>query len=127
MGGHRPPPFNTTSFLAEATRLGLSAAKAMAVAEDLYRAGPLPSPRTDNTAYPPSLNLRATLERLRESDLAAEVEEVLAQESIHPSRGPKETTDHPPIYPTSGAPNDALKPDAPPPGPPAPGRTKGRP
>jgi len=110
--GHRPPPFNTTSFLAEATRLGLSAAKAMAVAEDLYRAGRLSYPRTDNTAYPPSLNLRATLERLRESDLAAEVEEVLAQESIRPSRGLKETTDHPPIYPTSGARKDALKPDA---------------
>jgi len=110
--GHRPPPFNTTSFLAEATRLGLSAARAMSLAEDLYRAGHLSYPRTDNTVYPSSLNLRATLERLRASDLAAEAEEVLAQESLRPSRGPMETTDHPPIYPTSGALRDKLKADA---------------
>jgi DNA topoisomerase-1 len=110
--GHRPPPFNTTSFLAEATRLGLTAAKAKSIAEDLYRAGHLSYPRTDNTVYPSSLNLRAILERLRESDLAAEAEEVLAQESLRPSRGPMETTDHPPIYPTSGARRDKLKADA---------------
>lgn len=110
--GHRPPPFNTTSFLSEATRLGLSAARAMAIAEDLYRGGRLSYPRTDNTVYPPSMNLRATLERLLESDLAAEAKEVLAQESLHPSRGPMQSTDHPPIYPTAGATREGLKADA---------------
>lgn len=110
--GHRPPPFNTTSFLAEATRLGMSAARAMAIAEDLYRAGHLSYPRTDNTVYPSSLNLRAAVEHLRESDLAAEAEEVLSQESLHPSRGQMETTDHPPIYPTAGVRRDRVKGDA---------------
>lgn len=109
--GHRPPPFNTTSFLAEATRLGLSAAKAMLVAEDLYRSGRISYPRTDNTVYPPSLNLRAALERLRDSDLAAEVSELLALESFRPSRGPIQATDHPPIYPTAGARRHDLKGD----------------
>ena len=110
--GHRPPPLHTTAFLAEATRLGLSAAKAMAVAEDLYRHGLLSYPRTDNTVYPPSLNLRAVVERLLDSDLAAEAQEILALPAIRPSRGPTESTDHPPIYPTAGARQDALKADA---------------
>ena len=109
--GKRPPPFNTTSFVAEATRLGLSAAKVMAVAESLYQSGLLSYPRTDNTAYPPSLSLRSALERLRESDLAPEVEEVLAQATIHPSRGAIISTDHPPIYPTASARRDDLKED----------------
>ena len=110
--GHRPPPFNTTMFLAEATRLGLAAARAMQIAEDLYRRGLISYPRTDNTVYPPSLNVRSALERLRESDLAAEVAELLALESFHPSRGPIQATDHPPIYPTAGARHEALKGDA---------------
>lgn len=110
--GHRPPPYNTTSFLADATRLGLSAVRAMAIAESLYRSGQLSYPRTDNTVYPPGLGLRAILERLLESDLAEEAQEVLAQPSLRPSRGPVEATDHPPIHPTAGATKDKIKADA---------------
>ena len=110
--GHRPPPFNTTSFLAEATRLGMGAARAMQLAEGLYRRGLISYPRTDNTVYPPSLNLRSTLERLRESDLAAEASELLGLESLRASRGPVRATDHPPIYPTGAGTRSGLKGDA---------------
>ncbi|MCK4299324.1 MAG: DNA topoisomerase I, partial [Planctomycetes bacterium] len=62
-----PAPFNTTSFLAQASSLKMGAARAMDIAEDLYTNGYISYPRTDNTVYPPSLDLRALLEYLRES------------------------------------------------------------
>ncbi|HOO03839.1 MAG TPA: DNA topoisomerase I [Methanomassiliicoccales archaeon] len=104
-----PAPFNTTTMLSEANKLGLSPSMAMKVAEDLYTAGYISYPRTDNTVYPRSLGLRTILEKLRRSDLGKEAEEVLAQETIRPSRGKVETTDHPPIYPTEAATKKELK------------------
>src|SRR5438876_974991 len=53
-----PAPFNTTSFLAHASRLGHSASRAMAAAQELYVRGEISYPRTDNTVYPPSLPVR---------------------------------------------------------------------
>jgi DNA topoisomerase-1 len=50
-----PPPFNTTMMLAEAVKIGLTASLAMKIAEDLYTAGYISYPRTDNTVYPRSL------------------------------------------------------------------------
>jgi DNA topoisomerase-1 len=41
---------------------------------------------------------------LAQGEFAGEVDRLLAQPAIHPSRGDKRTTDHPPIYPT-GAPS----------------------
>jgi len=104
-----PIPFNTTTFLMEANKLGLSASQAMKIAEDLYTAGYISYPRTDNTVYPPSLGLRYILEKLRGSEFAKEVEEILAQESLRPSRGKKSTTDHPPIHPVEAATKADLK------------------
>ena len=104
-----PPPFNTTSMLSEANKLGLSPSMAMKVAEDLYTSGYISYPRTDNTVYPRSLGLKNILEKLKRSDLGKEAEEILAQERIRPSRGRVETTDHPPIYPTEAATQKQLK------------------
>jgi len=104
------PPFNTTMMLMEANKLGFTAARAMKIAEDLYTAGYISYPRTDNTVYPGSLGLRRILEKLRESDdLKNDAEELLAQEHIRPSRGKVQTTDHPPIYPTEAATSKQLK------------------
>jgi DNA topoisomerase-1 len=108
----RPPaPFNTTSFLAEASKVGLTAYRAMSLAEDLYNAGFISYPRTDNTVYPRSLPLRELLAKLTASDLAEEAREVMAQERLRPSRGRKETTDHPPIHPVEAATRSQLKGD----------------
>ncbi len=104
-----PVPFSTTLFLMEANKLGLTASQAMKIAEDLYQDGYISYPRTDNTVYPQSLGLRTILEKLKKSDLGKEAEEILAQETIRPSRGKKSTTDHPPIYPVEAAKRGELK------------------
>ncbi|MDQ1372505.1 MAG: topoisomerase [Candidatus Thermoplasmatota archaeon] len=104
-----PAPFNTTVFVAEATKRGLTASQAMKIAEDLYTDGYISYPRTDNTVYPPSLSLRSILEKLTKSEFSAEAQELLAQESIRASKGKKSTTDHPPIHPVDAATRAELK------------------
>jgi DNA topoisomerase I len=108
----RPPiPFSTTLFVAEATRLGLGAANAMRIAEDLYTQGLISYPRTDNTVYPRSLGLRPLVEKFKDGPFGEAAEFVLTQPSFRPSRGRTETTDHPPIYPTGAVDPKKLKPD----------------
>jgi DNA topoisomerase-1 len=104
-----PTPFNTTSFTTEASsRLGITPARAMRIAEDLYMDGFISYPRTDNTVYPASLPLRelvSSLVRIPEFEAAAH----LIKGKLSPSRGKKETTDHPPIYPTQAVYPNALE------------------
>ncbi len=97
----RPPtPYNTTAFSTDASsRLGITPASAMRIAEDLYMDGFISYPRTDNTVYPPSLPVRelvSSLVRVKEFSAASG----LLDGELKPTRGKKETTDHPPIYPT---------------------------
>lgn len=108
---YRPPPFDTTQLQVEANKIGIPPAVTMKLAEDLYTAGYISYPRTENTEYPISLGLKNILERLKDSDFAKEATEILAQEKISPSRGKRRTTDHPPIHPTSGARSSAMKGD----------------
>jgi DNA topoisomerase-1 len=99
----KPAPFNTTSFMTSATSLGLSASAAMNLAETLYMGGYISYPRTDNTVYPSSLDLREVLEVVGQGDFRRETQTLLSRQSLTPSRGNKRTTDHPPIYPTGPA------------------------
>jgi DNA topoisomerase-1 len=97
----RPPtPYNTTAFSTDASsRLGITPASAMRIAEDLYMDGFISYPRTDNTVYPSSLPLRelvTSLVKVKEFSAASG----LLEGELKPTRGKKETTDHPPIYPT---------------------------
>ncbi len=64
-----PPPFNTTALMSAASGAGMAPARAMRAAESLYLDGLISYPRTDNTVYPPSLDLRGSLRAL--SALAA--------------------------------------------------------
>lgn len=107
----RPPPFNTTEFLREASRIRIAPSKAMNIAESLYMRGLLSYPRTDNTVYQRSINLKSVLNKLKDTEFSEEVGMVLAQEKIRPSRGKREATDHPPIYPTGAAKKGQLKGD----------------
>ena len=95
-----PTPYNTTAFSTDASsRLGITPASAMRIAEDLYMDGFISYPRTDNTVYPSSLPLRelvTSLVRVKEFSAASG----LLDGELKPTRGKKETTDHPPIYPT---------------------------
>src|SRR5918997_904922 len=110
----RPPPtpFNTTGFLTEAARLGIRPSRAARIAEDLYTDGYISYPRTDNTVYPRSLDLREILGYLKRVEGAGpHAERLLADGKLSPTRGKKETTDHPPIYPTGYASRKALRDD----------------
>jgi DNA topoisomerase I len=105
----RPPtPYNTTAFTTDASsRLGITPSRAMRLAEDLYMDGFISYPRTDNTVYPQSLNTRelvSSLVRIPEFQAAAP----LLDGDLTPTRGKKETTDHPPIYPTQALHPNAL-------------------
>jgi DNA topoisomerase I len=105
-----PAPYNTTAFTTDASsRLGITPAAAMRVAEDLYMDGFISYPRTDNTVYPRSLNTRelvTSLVRIPDFDAAAPL---LDQPQLTATRGKKETTDHPPIYPTQAVYPNALE------------------
>ncbi|MEM2899732.1 MAG: DNA topoisomerase I, partial [Thermoplasmata archaeon] len=98
-----PSPFNTTMFLAAAGTIGLSPAQAMNIAEELYTNGYISYPRTDNTVYPPSEDLKGILNKLLSTEFANDVKEILAKGPLHPTSGKKSTTDHPPIHPTDAA------------------------
>ncbi len=103
-----PTPFNTTSFLTAASSQGFTASRAMSIAESLYMAGYISYPRTDNTVYPPSLDMRELLGLFTGSGFAEAAQKILAQAEIKPTRGRKQATDHPPIYPTGLARKEAL-------------------
>ena len=102
-----PSPFNTTSFLQTASYLGFSASRAMSIAEELYMSGFISYPRTDNTVYPRSLNIKGILQKLTKSPFSKEADEILNNGRKTPTRGKKMTTDHPPIHPV-GVPADGL-------------------
>ncbi|MFN8160115.1 MAG: DNA topoisomerase I [Solirubrobacterales bacterium] len=104
-----PAPYNTTAFTTDASsRLGITPAAAMRIAEDLYMDGFISYPRTDNTVYPASLPVRelvASLVRIPDFSAAAG----LLEGELKATRGKKETTDHPPIYPTQALHPNALE------------------
>ncbi|UCH90046.1 MAG: DNA topoisomerase I [Thermoplasmata archaeon] len=103
-----PTPFNTTAYLQAATSLGFTAAAAMTIAEDLYTNGWISYPRTDNTEYPPSLNLRGILQKFKGTDLSDLASELLSQPTLKPTKGKTRATDHPPIHPVEGASSNQL-------------------
>ena len=110
----RPPPtpFNTTGFLTAAASLGIGPSRAARIAEDLYTDGYISYPRTDNTVYPRSLDLREVLGQLKRVEgIGQYAEKLLASAKLSPTRGKRETTDHPPIYPTGYASRKALRDD----------------
>jgi len=106
-----PVPFNTTSLMAAAASEGLSPARTMRIAESLYMDGYISYPRVDNTVYPASLDLKGIVSKLRENPAyAPHCKELLSKGTLTPTRGKKETTDHPPIHPTNVATPDTLPP-----------------
>ena len=104
-----PTPFNTTALMAAAAAEGMNPSQTMRVAESLYMSGYISYPRVDNTVYPPSLDLKAILRSLAEVPVYHEhAKKLLASGPLTPTRGAKETTDHPPIHPTGAADPDTL-------------------
>ena len=73
----------------------------MNIAEELYISGLISYPRTDNTVYPNTLNIKGILNKLSNSKFSNEVNELKIFLREIPTRGKKKTTDHPPIHPVS--------------------------
>ena len=83
----------------------------MRIAESLYMDGYISYPRVDNTVYPSSLDLADTVKAISGNPAYAPYcKELLAKGKLTATRGKKETTDHPPIYPTAKATPDDLAP-----------------
>ncbi len=106
----KPLPFNTTSFLRAATAIGFTASNAMRVAESLYQSGLISYPRTDNSVYPNTLDLRATLKELAKlAEFKALADQLLSKPKLVPSAG-KLAKDHPPIHPVTAVEKSRLDP-----------------
>ena len=104
-----PVPFNTTSLMAAASAEGLTPARTMRLAESLYMDGYISYPRVDNTVYPSSLDLADTVKKIMGNPAYTPYcKQLLSGGPLHATRGKKETTDHPPIYPTAMATPDNL-------------------
>lgn len=110
----QPSPFNTTEFLAASSSIyNISPGKAMQVAENLYTRGYISYPRVDNTVYPQTLNLRQIVNQLKAYEpVKVYAQEILQKKKIVPTRGKKESTDHPPIHPTGELPDGLSEPEA---------------
>ncbi len=99
-----PTPFNTTSLMAAASSEGITPARCMRIAESLYMDGFISYPRVDNTVYPSTLNLSEIVSALSLNPAYRPYcEKLLSAGTLSATRGKKETTDHPPIYPVKGA------------------------
>src|SRR5437016_12944379 len=77
-----PAPFNTTSFLVQASRQGTNPSRAILAAQALYVSGEIRYPRTDNTVYPPSTAFHEIVGRLAESPYAAHADRLLARAEL---------------------------------------------
>ena len=99
-----PVPFNATSLMAAASSEGLTPARTMRLAESLYMDGYISYPRVDNTVYPSSLDLADTVKKIMGNPAYTPYcKQLLSGGPLRATRGKKETTDHPPIYPTAMA------------------------
>lgn len=97
-----PTPFATTTFQAEcASRFGMGVKRAMDIAQRLYLDGFISYHRTENTVYPPTLDLDELVGMLTRGPIGEDAKWVQKNRRPEATRGKKETTDHPPIYPTA--------------------------
>ncbi|QZA89152.1 DNA topoisomerase I [Salinarchaeum sp. IM2453] len=101
-----PAPFDTTAFIRAAGSLGYGAQRAMSIAEELYTAGYITYPRTDNTVYPDDLDPEELTGAFTDhEDFGKDAAQLLENAPLTPTSGDEETTDHPPIHPTSELPD----------------------
>lgn len=97
-----PIPFSTTGYQQAASSLGYGVKRAMDIAQKLYLGGFISYHRTENTVYPKTLEIPELLDILAgKGPCKADAAWVKANQRPEPTRGKKETTDHPPIYPTA--------------------------
>jgi len=102
---HRPLPTDTDVMLQELTKiLGISSAKIMSLAEDLYANGFISYPRTQTNMWI-RMDHKYVLNMLSNTPLAKYVRTGVFQ----PKNGRKNDNAHPPIYPVKPYPYDDVK------------------
>lgn len=97
----RPAALNTVELLKVASsKMGISPAVTMNLAEHLYTSGYISYPRTESTSYASSFNLVAVLQDQKSSGMwGAHVQQLLEGAMVRPKAG-VDMGDHPPITPT---------------------------
>jgi len=96
----RVNPLNTVSALVLLSSYGITSERGMKALETLYQKAYISYPRTDNTVYPKNLNFISILKKnMSHHHYGHYIEALLEDNKYQISRGKKETTDHPPIYP----------------------------
>nr|CDS23493.1 DNA topoisomerase 3 beta 1 [Echinococcus granulosus] len=96
----RPQGLNTVEMLRVASAsLGIGPHAAMAIAERLYTSGFINYPRTESTAYPPSMDLKALLRQHTNHPKWGDVVSDLLKSGYHNPRAGHNAGDHPPIAP----------------------------
>ena len=105
-----PTPFDTTGYQRAAAALGFSVKRADSLAESLYTAGWTSYPRTSNTQYPATLDLKEIVEKFAApgSPFEKDAKSVLARWPVTPTAGKKTDPAHPPIHPVEVAKASAL-------------------
>ncbi|VVB91540.1 Reverse gyrase [uncultured archaeon] len=82
----------------------------MRIAEYLYVNGFISYPRTDNTVYPATLDTKGIISSFLDTEFKEYAQKLLAG-ALTPTRGKKETTDHPPIHPATPVKRSELRED----------------
>ncbi|VDK31961.1 unnamed protein product [Taenia asiatica] len=96
----RPQGLNTVEMLRVASAsLGIGPHAAMAIAERLYTSGFISYPRTESTAYPSSMDLKALLRQHINHPKWGDVVSDLLKSGFHNPRAGYNAGDHPPITP----------------------------
>ncbi|CAK8993289.1 unnamed protein product [Durusdinium trenchii] len=104
----RPVGLNTVQMLKTcSTRLGMSPAETMRIAEGLYSSGYISYPRTETTKYSQTFDLVAALrEQAYHPTWGKTVSYVLRETQIQQPVAGTDKGDHPPITPIKAAPKD---------------------
>ncbi len=106
IGYQKPPvPYDTTTFLSDASRyFGYTPKQALDIAESLYQKGYISYPRTSSQVLPPGLDLRDILKKISGIPEYSSAASKILKGDVKPNNGKKTDPAHPAIYPTGEIP-----------------------
>ncbi|HPU91911.1 MAG TPA: DNA topoisomerase I, partial [Methanofastidiosum sp.] len=100
-----PYPFDLGTLQKESYKnFGFLPKRTQDIAQSLYEAGLISYPRTSSQKYPPSLNLRGIMEKLKNIENYSSDCAELLKTSLKPTEGKKDDPAHPAIHPTGEMP-----------------------
>ena len=100
-----PHPFDLGTLQKESYKnFGFLPKRTQDIAQSLYEAGLISYPRTSSQKYPPSLNLRGIMEKLKNIENYSSDCAELLKTPLKPTEGKKDDPAHPAIHPTGEIP-----------------------